>query len=439
MEKFIRNRLGQGDNKFFIIYTMVAAFGAYFCMYAFRKPFTVGTFSELSFLGMDLKTVLVISQVLGYALSKFLGIKIISELKSQSRYWMFLGLMAFAELMLLMFAWVPVSWKVLFIFLNGIPLGLIWGIVFSYLEGRKMSELLGAGLSISFIVSSGAVKSVGKWLILDFNINEFWMPVLTGLIFFPFLILFSRMLHLIPPPNETDQKLRTKRAPLNARQRRELVQKFALGIFLMVIFYTLLSAYRDFRDNFAVEIWSALGYSDQPSIFTISEIPIALIVLFIVGSLIFVKDNKKALALYHYLIVGSMFLVILCTILFQAGVLPPAIWMVLMGLGLYLAYVPFNCLIFDRLLAAFKYVGTAGFLIYVADSFGYLGSISILLIKNFGFLDLSWLDFFVVVSYILGGFGSVLMIGSLFYFNSKFNTHSKNINFNEIARTTSHL
>ncbi|MEZ4948834.1 MAG: DUF5690 family protein [Saprospiraceae bacterium] len=382
---------------------------------------------------MDLKTLLVIAQVLGYALSKFLGIKIISELKSQSRFWMFLGLMAFAELMLLMFAWVPVSWKVLFIFLNGIPLGLIWGIVFSYLEGRKMSELLGAGLSISFIVSSGAVKSVGKWLVLDFGISEFWMPVLTGLMFFPLLILFAWMLHLIPPPNERDQQLRTKRAPLNARQRRELLQKFALGIFFMVVFYTLLSAYRDFRDNFAVEIWSALGYSDQPSIFIISEIPIALTVLVIIGSLMFVKDNKKALAYYHYLIIASMLLVLSCTMLYQAGMVSPSVWMILMGLGLYLAYVPFNCLIFDRLLATFKYVGTAGFLIYLADSFGYLGSISILLVKNFSFLNISWLDFFVVISYTLGIFGILTMSGSLLYFKSKLNTNSKKINLNEIA------
>ena len=67
--------------------------------------------------------------------------------------------------------------------LNGLPLGMIWGLVFSYLEGRRQTELLGAGLSVSFIFSSGVVKSVGKVLMQDFGVTQMWMPFLTGLIF----------------------------------------------------------------------------------------------------------------------------------------------------------------------------------------------------------------------------------------------------------------
>ena len=40
----------------------VAAFCTYFCMYAFRKPFTAGTFEGDEVFGLGLKTVLVISQ-----------------------------------------------------------------------------------------------------------------------------------------------------------------------------------------------------------------------------------------------------------------------------------------------------------------------------------------------------------------------------------------
>ena len=47
----------------------------------------------------------------------------------------------------------------------------------------------------------------------------------------------------------------------------------------------------------------------------------------------------------------------------------------MLGLGTYLGYLPFNCLLFDRLIAAFGSVANAGFFIYVADSFGYLGSV----------------------------------------------------------------
>ncbi|MEM9658101.1 MAG: DUF5690 family protein, partial [Planctomycetota bacterium] len=56
-----------------------AAFGAYFCMYAFRKPFTAASFHGTQAWGFDFKTVVVSTQVVGYMLSKFIGIRVISE------------------------------------------------------------------------------------------------------------------------------------------------------------------------------------------------------------------------------------------------------------------------------------------------------------------------------------------------------------------------
>ncbi|MAZ65185.1 MAG: hypothetical protein CMG51_02520, partial [Candidatus Marinimicrobia bacterium] len=59
----------------------MAAFSTYFCMYAFRKPFSAASYEGLQFLNtsFDLKTVLVTSQIIGYALSKMIGIKVVSE------------------------------------------------------------------------------------------------------------------------------------------------------------------------------------------------------------------------------------------------------------------------------------------------------------------------------------------------------------------------
>ena len=73
--------------------------------------------------------------------------------------------------------------------------------------------------------------------------------------------------------------------------------------------------------------------------------------------------------------------------------------MVCTGFGLYICYVPFNCLFFDRFIATFKVKGNSGFLIYIADSFGYIGSVFVLLYKNFGQANVSWLNFFVYGTY----------------------------------------
>ncbi|MCC6727009.1 MAG: hypothetical protein IT258_21080, partial [Saprospiraceae bacterium] len=134
-----------------IVLAAIAAAATYTCMYAFRKPFTAATFEGIVYAGINYKVWLVVAQVLGYMASKFYGIRFISELKSAGRFQSIVLLIGFAWLSLLGFALVPPPWNIAFMFLNGLPLGLIWGIVFSYLEGRRTTEVLGIALASTFI------------------------------------------------------------------------------------------------------------------------------------------------------------------------------------------------------------------------------------------------------------------------------------------------
>ncbi len=61
-------------------WAVIAAFGTYFCMYAFRKPFSVSQYPDLDAWGLHYKTVAVAAQVFGYMLSKFIGIKVLTEM-----------------------------------------------------------------------------------------------------------------------------------------------------------------------------------------------------------------------------------------------------------------------------------------------------------------------------------------------------------------------
>ncbi len=403
----------------FSAYAIVAAFSTYFCMYAFRKPFTVGTFEGQVELGLsspvDLKIVLITSQVLGYALSKLLGIKVISEMTPARRGVTLLGVLGFAHFALLLFAIVPAPYNAFCLFLNGLPLGMVWGLTFGFLEGRRTSEALGAGLSASYIVASGAVKTAGKWVLLA-GVPEVWMPFLTGLVFVPFLMLFVWMLSLLPPPSAEDEAARMKRVPMDDTARRKFFWSYVPGLLPLTMLYVLLTSYRDFRDNFAREIWDALGYGGEPSIFALSELPIAFGVMIALGLLTLFQDNRKALLAVHVVMLIGTTLIGASTFAFQAGWLDPAVWMVLVGLGLYLAYVPYGCVLFDRLIAALGTLGTAGFLIYVTDAAGYAGSVALMLYKNFGQAELSWLEFFVAASYITSASCTVLYLISMFYF-----------------------
>ena len=123
---------------------------------------------------------------------------------------------------------------------------------------------------------------------------------------------------------------------------------------------------------------------------TTAEVPIAVVSLLAIGLIVRIKDNQKALWLIHGLMFAGAALTGVATLLFQAEILGPATWMICVGMGLYLGYVPINCVLFDRLIAAVGQAATAGFLIYVADASGYAGSVALMLYKNFGSPDLSW-------------------------------------------------
>lgn len=406
-------------------YASIVSFCLYSCVYAFRKAFAVAMFEDLIFLGIQYKVWLVVFQVVGYALAKIIGIKVVAELKRENRALYILAMISVSGMSWLLFALVPAPWNLFFLFTNGLSLGMIWGTIFNYLEGRKTTEILAVGLSVSFIFSSGMAKSVGAWL-MGLGISPFWMPFVTCLIFFGPLLFFLNLLNHLPPPSLEDESLRTKRQPMNARDRYVFFITFWPGIVLFIISYIGLTSFRDFRDNFAPEIWTSLGFGGSPQIFTLSELPSVAIVLIMVGLMMMVKDNQKAFLLNHLLIfVGFVTIGISCW-LYQSGILTALPMMICVGTGLYLAYIPFNSIFFDRMLAAFHYSGTVGFIMYLSDSFGYLGSLATLFIKEFGQLQMNWLEFFIFGGYVLSVSGSILILCSGYYFFAKHQTERKN-------------
>lgn len=406
----------------------LAAFSAYFAMYAFRKPFSAATYADVSgwhFL-LDYKSALVIAQVLGYALSKLIGVRVIAEFSRQGRARLILALIGAAGLALVLFALIPAPWNVFCLFLNGLPLGMIWGLVFSYLEGRRASELLGAMLCVNFIVSPGLVKSVAV-LLLQAGVPELWMPAATGLLSVPILLVSLWLLERMPPPDALDEAERTVRVPMNRADRSAFLREHGLPILLLVIGYVLLTALRDFRDNFAAEIWTALGFGGDASIFSKSEIPVAIISLAALAALMTVRDNMRALLAMHGVIVVGAVLLGASTLAFQLGLLAPLPWIVLTGAGLYLGYIPYNAMLFDRMIAAIGKAGNTGFLIYIADAAGYSGSVALLLIRSFAAPTVDWVPFFADCANATALAVGVLTVLSAFTFIARYRRPLANV------------
>lgn len=401
-------------------------------MYAFRKPFTAATYEGYEQFEISLKTVLVTSQVFGYMVSKFVGIKIISEMPSTRRSLAFLLLIGIAEGALLLYALVPLPYKFLCLFLNGLPLGMIFGLVLSYLEGRRVTEALNAGLCASFILSSGVVKSIGVWLITGVNIpgygivtiSPFWMPFVEGMFFLLPLFFFVWMLRQIPPPQAEDIAQRSERRPMTKADRWEFFNTYAFGLSCMILTYILLTIVRSIRDDFATEIWIGLGQEDQPEVFAQSEFLVMLGVTVINGAAIFIRNNRTAFRTAVITMSGGFMLTCLSVWGYQSQTLGGFAFMVISGLGMYVPYVAFHTTLFERMIAVFRAKSNLGYLMYLADATGYLGYVFIMVLRNFTVLEVDHLKLYLNSSIWISAISLLCMIASLIYFERKMIRHT---------------
>ena len=406
------------------LFAATVTFLTYASVYAYRKPFTVATFDGLKFWGVSYQTLLIISQGVGYMLSKFYGIKFISELKRLGRWKTSATLIGIAWLALLIFAIIPPPYGMLCLLVNGFMLGFMWGIVFSYVEGRRATDFIGSVMAVSFIFAGGFTRSVAVWLRETWQVTDQWLAFTTGLVFaFP-LILFLYLVEKIPPPTGEDIRERTVRMPMNKEGRQKLLRQFGLGIIVITLTYVFLTVMRDIRDNFMSNMWNELGYGKKPAIFTRTETITSVIVLAVMSLLVMIRNNFSAFQVIHGVIAIGFLIAGISSILFINGYMEGALWMQLTGLGLYMGYIPFNCIFFERMIASFRIAGNVGFLIYIADAYGYLGSMSVVLTKEILRVQLNWVSFYstaVTISSIVGMAGTIL---SLIYFNKKFKVTS---------------
>lgn len=398
-----------------LVLTGAAAFLTYFCMYGLRKPFTAASFEGFELFGRAYKPVLVTSQVLGYMLSKFVGVKVVSEVRPQRRAIAILGLIASAEVALVLFGLTPAPYNFVFLFLNGLPLGMVFGLVLGYLEGRRATEALSAGLCASFILADGFTKSVGAYL-LQWGIRPFWMPAAAGLLFFPPLLGCLAILHRVPPPTSTDEHHRGERSPMNASHRRDLNRRWAAGLVLLIAMYTILSILRSLRADFAPELWKGLGVSIDPSLFTRTELWVGLGVVLVNGACCLITNNRLAFSAAMTVCLAGFSLILLALLGQSRGGLSPFPFVVLLGLGLYLPYVAVHTTVFERLIAITRERGTIVYLMALADAFGYLGYVAVMLGRGFLESRGHFLDFFLTIS-LYGALASILLVaGSWLYF-----------------------
>jgi Family of unknown function (DUF5690) len=250
------------------------------------------------------------------------------------------------------------------------------------------------------------------------GVSEYWMPATAGLLFVVPFLAFVWMLSQIPAPSEADRAARTERVPMTAADRWAFFRRYAVGLTLLVLMFVLVTVLRSVRADFAPEIWSGLRADVSPGVFARSEAVVAVAVLLLNGSVVFVRDNRRAFFVALGVAMGGAVLIAAALAGLRSGALTPFTFMVLHGLGLYLPYIAVHTTIFERLIAMTRDRGTIGYLMYLADSFGYLGYVLVLIVRNFSTAGSNddFLDFFVTISWGIAGLCLLLLVPCWWYF-----------------------
>ena len=404
MEQIVKKK--RFSDALLILWAGGAALLSYSLVYALRKPYTAASFEGFDFFGTDYKVAVTTIQILGYVIAKFFGIKLISELKKERRFKFFVCSAVAPEAALVGFGLLAPPFNVAAMFLNGLSLGCMWGVIFSFIEGRKVTDMLASLLGVSMVFSSGVAKSFGLFAMNEMHVGQFWMPAVIGAFALPLLVFMGYMLKRLPQPTEEDIALRNERVTLDGNGRKLLFRSYAPILTLLFVGNFMLLVLRDIKEDFLVNI---LDMSNQSSwLFAQVDTIVTLVILGIFAAFIFFRSNIRALMCLMGLVIAGCLVMTYVSLNYEALDWQPVVWLFVQSLCLYIAYLTFQTIFFDRFIACFRIRGNVGFFIAIIDFIGYMGTVTLLSTKEFLNFDMEWFALYNHMACAVGAVCAVL-------------------------------
>lgn len=384
----------------FILWAGGTALLTYSLIYTLRKPFTAALYQDLELLGIDYKVAVTTIQILGYLIAKFFGIKIISELKRENRFKFFVCSVVLAELSLIAFGLIPAPYNAFAMFFNGLSLGCMWGVIFSFIEGRRFTDMLASMLGVSMVFSSGLAKSLGLYIMNEIGVGQFWMPALIGVFAMPLLVVMAYSLIRLPNPDEEDIIRKSERKAMTRDDRRTIFRRYALMITLILIANFVVVMLRDIKEDFLVNILDMSGQSSW--MFAKVDTIITIIILGLFAVATFVRKNIAVLIAMLSTVIASSVVMSYISFNYQSLELSPMVWLFAQSLPLYITYLTFQTVFFDRFIACFRVKANVGYFIALIDFVGYTGTVTLLFVKEWMNVEMNWFELYNHMSAFVG-------------------------------------
>ena len=322
-------------------------------------------------------------------------------------------------------------------FFNGLSLGCMWGIIFSFIEGRRVTDLLASLLGVSIVFSSGLSKSIGLYVMNELNVDAFWMPAMIGGVAFPLLLLLGYGLKKLPNPTEEDIRQKSERVTMNKDSRKALIKQYAPILVLLFVGNLLILVLRDIKEDFLVNILDMSKHSSW--LFAQVDSVVTLIILGMFALLTFCKHNMKALLILMSFVILSCMVMTYISLFYASLNLSPVTWLFVLSLSLYVVFLTFQTIFFDRFIACFRIKGNVGFFIAMIDFIGYAGTVLILFSKEFFQIQTDWFVLFNQMAAVVGGvciiiFSSAMILLIREYKRNTTMTQKKSASFMDVSQ-----
>ena len=273
--------------------------------------------------------------------------------------------------------------KIIGIFIGSVCCSAIFGIEFTYLEGRANGDSYIAAVNCVVFFGSSLCRAVASAVIRAGSIEDCWMPLLLVTLYAPITLTSLFCLDAMPNPTHSDIAIMGERTIMLQSEKSAFISNHIIGLCPLLVGYAFACGFRFLRDFFALEVYrEVLGRDPAPIDYILADwVGGALCIALLLG-LSRVTDNTHALFLLHFMFAGGGLVVGVATLMFERGLISPELWIILIGVGLMATITPFSGSLFDRIMACTKTKGTATFLINFGDAVAYVGVFSSLAYKS---------------------------------------------------------
>lgn len=240
LKAYLRNAMSSSPTLITIIPSISIAL-SYLGTYVAKYPLFLVEYNEdNTIFNISLKDWLSYAFTVGFFIGKWPAYKFVPSLARSQRLHVLIVLFTLASFFFT--AFLPLqgpysaSIKIISTLIGSISCSAIFGIEFTYLEGRSNGDVYIAALNCVAFFGSSICRAVGTALI-RWGVADSWMPILLVVLYAPITLISLFCLDAIPDPNQADVVSMGERTIMTSMEKSDFIITHIFGLIPLLAGY----------------------------------------------------------------------------------------------------------------------------------------------------------------------------------------------------------